>query len=395
MKNIIEFLNNIIKERPLGSESNKNIISIIEKEALQMKYDVTSLPFECKCWEKDKSFIKVGDLSYEVFPSPFSKAYRGYGKISVINSLQELKSKDLNEKIVLLQGDITKEPLQPKDFPFYYPNEHKQIIDMLEEKKPKAIIANTGKHPMCGLDPFPLFEDGNFSIPSAYTNKLSADNNLMENQFISIRINSKVINEKSRQIVAIRKAKNNAIGKIIVCAHMDSKYGTLGALDNASGVAVMLEVMKNLRACNGIYDIHFIPFNGEEYFDVKGQLGYLDYIKEEFDSIKFVINIDSPCHKESQTAVSTYNFTNELSIKLNNEIIKNKNIVMGKEWYAGDHTMFVFKKIPCIAVTSSDLFESVLDITHTEQDTIDQIDCNLIRDTSNFLTGLINSITIQ
>jgi len=34
--------------------------------------------------------------------------------------------------------------------------------------KPKAIIAVTGKNPACGLDPFPMFEDGNFSVPSAY-----------------------------------------------------------------------------------------------------------------------------------------------------------------------------------------------------------------------------------
>jgi hypothetical protein len=31
--------------------------------------------------------------------------------------------------------------LQPRNFPFYYPNEHKTIIDLLEDKQPNAIIA--------------------------------------------------------------------------------------------------------------------------------------------------------------------------------------------------------------------------------------------------------------
>lgn len=392
MKSVMEILNAIIKERPLGSEENKNIINILEKEALEMKYEMISLPFECKYWKKDKSYIKMGELSYELLPSPFSKEYIGEGKISVINTLEELKKIDLNEKIVVLQGEIVKEQLQPKDFPFYYPDEHKQIIVILEEKKPKAIIAITGKHSMCGLEPFPLFEDGNFSIPSAYIRKLNLDDNLIEEQNVSIRIDSEVINEKSRQIIAVRKAKNNAIGKIIVCAHMDSKYGTLGALDNAAGVAVMLEVMKKLKDYNGDYDIHFVPFNGEEYFEVKGELEYLEYIREEIDSVKLVINIDSPCYKGSQTALSTYNFKDELSIKLKDQIIKNKNIVMGREWYAGDHSMFVYKKIPCMAVTSSDLFGAILEITHTKEDSIDKIDYNLIKESSNFLVGFINSL---
>ncbi|MCO1603888.1 M28 family metallopeptidase [Desulfosporosinus nitroreducens] len=388
----IEFLNIIIEERPVGLESNKRLLNIIQTKALQMGWDVTSLPFECKIWRKGKSFINIGKKPYEIFPSTFSKPYKGYGEIIVIYSLEELVSIDINEKIVFLRGSLTKESLQPKNFPFYYPHEHKYIIDLLEKNKPKAIIAVTSKHSMCGLDPFPLFEDGNFSISSAYINELTANNILQENGIVNLCIDSKIINENSRQIIATRKAKKKTFGKIIICAHMDTKYGTPGAIDNATGVAVMLKVMENLQNYNGIYDIDAIPFNGEEYYEVKGQLEYLNHIKGEFDSIKLVINIDSPCHKDSQTAVSSYNLGEELSTKLNMELIKNTNIILGEEWYAGDHAMFAFKGIPCIAVTSSNLFETVIQITHTQRDTIDQISDNLIDQTADFLTGLINSV---
>jgi aminopeptidase YwaD len=305
--------------------------------------------------------------------------------------LDELTDTDINDKILLLQGEIAKESLQPKDFPFYYPDEHKQIIDLLEEKKPKAIIAATGKHPMVGLSPFPMFEDGNFTIPSAYIDEPTANDILKKKGAVKLCIDSKTTNIDSSQIIAIRRAKGKSAGKIVVCAHMDTKYGTPGALDNAAGVAVLLETIGKIGDYNGPYDIEFVPFNGEEYYEVKGELGYLDYMKNSADPVRLAINIDGACHDGSQTAVSTYNFGEELGKKLATEISKNENVVKGAEWYAGDHSMFVYGGIPCIAVTSSDLEGTVLDLTHTEKDTIDHISYSLISETADFLAGFIKS----
>ena len=392
MKNTVEFLEEIVVERPVGSDANNSVLDIIQEEAFQRGCTVISLPFECKLWERGKSFIEEGNVAYEIYPSPFSKPYDGFGDIAVIQSLEELTRTNINEKILILQGEIAENPLMPKNFPFYYPYEHKQIIDLLEEKKPKAVIAVTGKHPMCGLNPFPLFEDGNFSIPSAYINRLTANNILKHHNNMHLCTDSKTINVRSRQILATKKAKGNSIGKIIVCAHMDSKYDTPGAIDNAAGVAVLLEAMDKLKDYDGIYDIEFVPFNSEEYYEVNGQLEYLDYMDNVADPVKLVINIDGSCHKDSQIAFSTYNFEEELSTKLATEAARNGNIVKGMEWYAGDHSMFAYRGIPCIAVTSSNLFESVLDITHNKRDTIDQINYTLIKETADFLAGLIKSV---
>ena len=131
-------------------------------------------------------------------------------------------------KILILTQELAKEPLQPKDYPFYYPEEHKQLINLLEEKSPLAIIAVTGKHSMCGLDPFPLFEDGNFLIPSAYINEevFKEVKKLYNKKICSLVINSKKILKDSRQIIATKKSKSSR-GKIVICAHMDTKYNTL------------------------------------------------------------------------------------------------------------------------------------------------------------------------
>ena len=387
-----ELLETIIKERPVASVANERILDMIQTEAIQRGWNVISKSFICTKWEKGRSSIEIGNHSYEIFPSPFSKAFKGNGDIIVIHSLEELESFNINEKIVFLKDNITKEPMLPKNFPFYYPDEHKHIINLLEEKKPRAIIAVTGKDAMCGLNPFPMFEDGNFSIPSAYINEKTANIILNDNGKVNLNIVSNNSSEKSRQLIVTRKVKDRTEGKIVICAHMDTKYGTPGAIDNAAGVVVLLQIMENLKNYTNLYDIDIIPFNGEEYYEVKGQLEYLDYIKDDFDSIKLVINIDAPCHKDSKTAVSTYNMGEKLSAKLNAEMNKNSNVVMGEQWYAGDHSVFAFKGIPCIAITSSNLFETVIPIMHTQKDTVDQISCDMINQTSDFLTDLINSI---
>jgi aminopeptidase YwaD len=72
-------------------------------------------------------------------------------------------------------------------------------------------------------------------------------------------------------------------------------------------------------------------------------------------------------------------------------IASHQKIVKGDEWYAGDHAPFAFRGIPCMAVTSSDLFEGALEHTHTSKDTLDTIDFGMIKSTAQFLIEVISS----
>lgn len=62
-----------------------------------------------------------------------------------------MQTKHLRDKIVILRGDAAKKPIQPKDYPFYYPDEDKEIIFRLESQKPKAVIAMTGQAQLSGM----------------------------------------------------------------------------------------------------------------------------------------------------------------------------------------------------------------------------------------------------
>ena len=92
-------------------------------------------------------------------------------------------------------------------------------------------------------------------------------------------------------------------GRIIVCAHMDTKYHTQGALDNAAGVAVLLSAAAGLSKTDCNVDI--VPFNGEEYYEACGEVEYLKRLSPGRDEVALVINIDSPCHAGSNVAHSS------------------------------------------------------------------------------------------
>lgn len=117
----------------------------------------------------------------------------------------------------------------------------------------------------------------------------------------------------------------------------------------------MLETAKRLNAIG--YDIEVVPFNGEEYYEASGELQYLKYLEERKDTVALLINFDSPCYLGSKNAISFYNFSDEDKETATRILMQFPDIIIGSEWYAGDHCAFVFKGIPCMAVTANDLLE--------------------------------------
>jgi aminopeptidase YwaD len=90
------------------------------------------------------------------------------GPLVVVSTLEELAGADLAGRIVLLRGAIAREPLMPKNCPFYASEEHQRTLELLEAGQPPAIVTATARNPaMSGaLYPAPLIEDGDVDIPS-------------------------------------------------------------------------------------------------------------------------------------------------------------------------------------------------------------------------------------
>ena len=95
----------------------------------------------------------------------------------------------------------------------------------------------------------------------------------------------------SANVVAIKNG--NSSQEIIVGAHYDSTDAGPGADDNASGVAVMLEVAKLLQNVPTPYTIRFIAFGAGES-GLLGSYAYLNQMsQEEFENVIAMIDLDS------------------------------------------------------------------------------------------------------
>lgn len=82
----------------------------------------------------DTSFLVIDGIKVALQVSPYSEAFAGTGTAIIVRNLEELRKVECKDQILFLTEDLAQESLQPKDFPFYYPDEHKAIINCLEEK---------------------------------------------------------------------------------------------------------------------------------------------------------------------------------------------------------------------------------------------------------------------
>jgi len=364
----------------VGTPANNEATSYLLSLAEQWKYAITSLPFVCQEWRHEPSSLHT----LRIHPGPFSLPLRGSFEVAVAETFAELRQKQITDRLVIMRGAAAEEPLMPKDFPFYYPDEHRKIIDLLQARRPAGIVALTGKHPLCGMNPFPLFEDGNLGIPNAY----AAQPPEPLPSHVEIDLRSQPYRSTGRQLVFTRPGTSPE--RVVLCAHMDTKYNTPGALDNAAGVAVLAAVMEKLRHNPLPCAVDFVPFNGEEYFGVPGQLGYLSALRAETSLPDLVINVDGVGHRDSRNAVSLYNFDEASTARTLELVEADENATMGEPWIAGDHSMFAFQGIPCVAVTSSNLMETVVGLTHTPADAIENVDFRLLESAAALIVKLLH-----
>ena len=385
----MELLAKTAKPRPVGTSQNREITNYIESYLGSLGYETEKIPFSCKVWESKESFLTIDGNKLTIQVSPYSLPFAGTRKAIVVRNLEELERAECEDKILFLTEDLAQESLQPKDYPFYYPDEHKAIIDCLEAKKPCAIIAITGESCMSGLRPFPVIEDGNFHIPAASLDKeifSEIEDKVLEKD-VELAIASKNDFATAYQLIASKKVSDPK-GTIVICAHMDSKYNTNAALDNASGVATMLYAAKGIE--NNNYNIDIVPFNSEEYYDPQGELIYLKELEASKKEVSLLINIDTVAHVGSKVAVATFNFNEKEQQELNKTMNSCAGIVNGQPWYAGDHAIFAFGGTKCILISASDLFEGCLSYTHCPKDTIDLVDEKLIENAAEFICKVVN-----
>ena len=361
-----------LTSRCVGTVWNRRATELFRQKLSDFGWQTEELSFPALDWQTEGATLVCNSQSFEVQPSPFSLGCSVHGELVEADTVEKLEQVDLSGKIILLHGALAQEPLMPKNFVFYNPEEHKRIITALENSGVSAIITATARHSALagGVYPFPMIEDGDFDIPSVFMTE-EEGNRLLTCCGQSVQLQSKAMRIPSSGCNVVGKKGCDSKKRIIVTAHIDAKKGTPGAIDNATGIIVLLllaELMKNQSF--GDKTIELLAINGEDYYAVPGQMAFLQQNAGQFGDIFLNINIDCAGYCEGPTAVSLFDLPENVHLVVQKLINDHSDLVEGIQWYQGDHSLFLQNGVPAVVFTSQWFLDHIetQSVTHTPVD---------------------------
>ncbi len=385
-----------IQSRRVGSEGNQAATDFFANIVASFGFETESQTFDCIDWIQEGARLTMDSTSFEVFVSPYSLGCHVRVPLIAVSTIEELEAADVPDKAILLRGDIAKEQLMPKNFPFYNPDHHKRIIHSLETKKPVAIIAATSRDVvMVGSQyPFPLFEDGDFDIPSVYMTE-EEGGRLAGHVGKEISLESRATRIPAKGCNVVARKEVNASRRIVLFGHIDARIGSPGANDNASGVIVLLLLAELLAGYSGNLGIEIVAMNGEDYFSNPGEQQYLALNAGRFDDILLGINLDDVGYYKGKVAFSLYNCPSDIASSIHNTFSLQEILVEGEPWYQGDHGLFLMNNTPAMAITSELLAELMTEYTHTPKDRPEIVDTTKLVTVAYALRDLLLDVDQQ
>lgn len=217
---------------------------------------------------------------------------------------------------------------------------------------------------------------------------------LLKNVGEGINIKSKynVVHKRENNIIGVISGKD-AKQAIVISAHFDhigkvNNHVFNGALDNASGTAVVLDIAsmlsQNIVKDKYPVDIYFAFFNAEE-LGLYGSRSFSDEIQKKYGRDNVLnINIDCVGDKDSNT-LSIYQNNKSLSQSVATMLVADLkdtdiNVLTPNESSGmSDHRWF-----------SSHIFiYDIMEYIHTTEDTAEKIDADIIKELSNSICDVI------
>jgi aminopeptidase YwaD len=156
--------------------------------------------------------------------------------------------------------------------------------------------------------------------------------------------------------------------RVVVTAHIDAKLGTPGAVDNATGVIVLLLLAELIQDHHDAPPLEIAVLNGEDYYDASGEKLFVEDNTGRFEEILLGINIDGAGFKRGPSAYSLYECPSELEELVSSVFSSFPELVSGEAWYQSDHSLFIQNGVPAMAITSKELVELSTYVTHTPKD---------------------------
>lgn len=395
-KSHLHILCSVIGERRVGSEKNRKATAYAKKVLEELGWATESTELSVIDWQTEGASLTCNGQPFEVFSSHYSLGCSAKGELTIINSISQLENTDIKDKIVLLYGEIASQQIAPKKFPFWNPEEHQHLISLLEKGQPKALVCATERNSATagGVYPFPLFEDGDFDIPSVYMKDTEGAKLLAHaGQTVELISKARRIPETAYNVIG-RQANDESKERIIITAHIDTKINTPGAIDNGTGVTIVLLLAELLKDYSGKYPIELVIFNGEDYYGAPGQVKFIEQNTGKFNNMLLNINIDGAGYREGMSFFSPFNLPEEIRDALYEVLWETAELKEGLPWYQGDHSLFLQSGCPAIAVSSQWFIENMecQELTHTPKDNLSIVDYDRVAECAIGIAELMQKL---
>ena len=248
----IQFLANL-GSRHAGTENEEKALAYIRERMEKAGLKTYTEPFDIQLFLLEKATLKIGTLILEPDLVGFDP-YNGQNKLE--GNAVIVKPSTPREEIFKLDGE-NKILITAKPANFF----------QLAYLKPKAIVFVGEKE----LDDLSREDTGP----------------------VQLTVDGKIQHLRSANVIGVLNPNVSAEKEIIISAHMDS-FNSPGADDNASGIAVMLELAEYFSENKQdlTYRLKFAAFGAEE-IGLLGSKAYVASHREELKNCDLVFNIDT------------------------------------------------------------------------------------------------------
>ena len=386
-----------IPDRVVGSPGNHAASAYIRRQLEQYGARTQAQRFDCLDYRSGEIHLTAGTENsqekFQAFISPYSNPCDVQAPLAQATSLDELRAGDFHGKILLLSGEITREQLMPKNFVFYNPDTHQEIHRLLAQQQPSAIITATGQNSeLAGAPyPFPMIEDGDFDIPVAYLTDVEGER-LAKWAGKPVRLFM-----DAQRIPSWAENVSGSFGpteqkRFVVCAHLDAKEGSPGAVDNGGGIVTLLLLAEQLGKVSACPPVEILAINGEDHYSAGGEMAYLKLHEGQLDQIRLVINIDGAGFRGYNDALSFYGTSPDTEETAKKVLEEFSTLMLGESWPQSDHMIFAMNQVPAMAITTQGFAQMEKQVAHTAKDNLDVVDAALFVEAAAFIQKLIFSL---
>lgn len=335
-----------IGERPGGSAANVSTIAYLTKVLDETGWLVEQQWFDCPAWTDCGTELQVNGRHLPAATNAFSTPCDVAAPLVAVGTLAELQQADLHGRVVLLYGDVVPAPLSPKSW-FLLSECEAEIIALLEQGRPAALL--TAQRFGGGLER--LIEDWDFFIPSATVSAETA-RDLLQNLPAEVHLliaSSRTSGRTANVLARSRPGKR----RVVICAHHDTKFGTPGALDNASGCAVVLALAQTVEAARYPFAIEWVIFANEEYLPIGDDEYLLRQGGDDLGDVLACINIDGVGLWNAPDSITVMSAGPEFEAALHEVAARYPQISWTKPWPESNHSTFAWRGVPSVAFTSA------------------------------------------